>query len=97
MAGVPSTFGTMCLCTVWLRNRVEAIEFLGGLQTQEYITDSCNFYSDLVASFTNIFSDNCFVHQVEILQTFIRTVAISDVFLCLFLSSREFLGFYPTP
>ena len=28
-------FGIMCLCTVWLENRVEAMEFPGGSQTKE--------------------------------------------------------------
>ena len=48
---------------------------------QDDIADSHTFYSYLVASFANILSDNCFVHQLEILQTFIRTVAINNVFL----------------
>ena len=54
------TFGTMCLCTA---NRVEAMKLPGGLQTQEHITDSHIVGSDLVTSFTNIFSDNCSVHH----------------------------------
>ena len=38
---------------MWLRNSVEAMEFPGGLQMQEEITDSPISDSDLVASFTN--------------------------------------------
>ena len=30
----------MCFCTVWLGNRVDAMEFPGGSQTKENIADS---------------------------------------------------------
>ena len=49
-------FGTMTLCTVWLGNRVEAMEFPGALQTKEDITNGCISDSDLVASSTDKFS-----------------------------------------
>ena len=38
--GLIRTFGTTCLCTVWLGNRVETMEFSGGSKTREDITDS---------------------------------------------------------
>ena len=46
----------MCLFTVWLENRLETMEFPGGLQMQEDITDSHISDSDLVALSTNNFS-----------------------------------------
>ena len=46
----------MCLCTVWLENRVEAVGFPGRLQTKENITDSHISDSDLIASSIDV---NC--------------------------------------
>ena len=43
----------MFLCTVWLGDRVQAIEFPRGLQTKENIIDSHISDSDLAASSTN--------------------------------------------
>ncbi len=74
--------GTMCLCTVWLRNKVEAMEFLEGLQTQENITDGHILDSDLVAFSTDKLSAGTdLMHKLPMQQTFINctSIAISDM------------------
>ena len=53
------TLDTVCLCTVWLGNRVEAMELPGQLQTQEDIADSHISDSGLV--FLNLSFKNKFL------------------------------------
>ena len=68
--------------TVWLRNRIEAMEFPGGLQTKEDITDCHITDSDLVASSTDKLSVGTDLTSVTHAAYF-HQLYNSDVLFCL--------------